>query len=310
MKFYVYAYYDPTDTGSMWGFNFPIEGPDSTGCPFYVGKGSAYRAWEHLSEAKNQRSLGKLLYNKIRKLLSKGVEPVIDMIWEGMEEVEAYDLENFLIQRWGRRDQNKGPLCNHTDGGDGACPKYQHTQSRIEKIRQATIERWKDPTLREKMVRRYRPTRAPLFRIQRQPSKPRGLKPEEVASPDNWDREVELIRLDMMLLDLCQAMYHNHCHAIRHHELDVQRLKTVKLQEELIQQQQKAQRQKRKASINWCKTKKTWRVQFNGSSMGSRALYCDAISLKLAREEAHLKGETWVPRKRGDHIRRKTEAVA
>lgn len=45
----------------------------------------------------------------------------------------ACELEQFLIQEYGRRDLGTGPLVNMTDGGDGAA-KYKHTIKHIEKI--------------------------------------------------------------------------------------------------------------------------------------------------------------------------------
>ncbi len=89
-KYYVYLHKKATD-----------------GTPFYVGKGSGKRAHAH-----HNRSA--LWHNIVEK---HGFE--VELVKEGLEEEEAFQLECDLIAQYGRKDSGKGMLANHTDGGDG-----------------------------------------------------------------------------------------------------------------------------------------------------------------------------------------------
>jgi len=108
-KFYVYCYYEP---GIV---------PEH-GSPFYVGKGHGRRAYTHLSGCQRQRreGYGSLFYRKLRKMLSCGIQPEIEIVMDMLTEDEAFAFERELIRCIGRRNLGKGPLCNLTDGGDGA----------------------------------------------------------------------------------------------------------------------------------------------------------------------------------------------
>lgn len=95
--FYVYLYEDPR-----------------TGMPRYVGKGCGNRAKQH----KYDIVTNKWLNTMIRQCKDEGIE-VHPSIIECHSEDAAFDLEIELIAKYGRRDKNKGPLFNHTDGGEG-----------------------------------------------------------------------------------------------------------------------------------------------------------------------------------------------
>ncbi len=111
-KFYVYVYLDVTKKGEfIYGdYRFDYE-------PFYVGKGYGNRCEEHLRESSLQHKSFK--NNKIKKLLSLGLKPIILKVSFNIFEVDAFELEKKLIQVIGRRDLKKGPLTNLTDGGEG-----------------------------------------------------------------------------------------------------------------------------------------------------------------------------------------------
>lgn len=53
-----------------------------------------------------------------------------------LSEEDAFDLEKFLIQEIGRKNINKGPLVNLTDGGDGVSG-YRFTEVQIQKMSEA-----------------------------------------------------------------------------------------------------------------------------------------------------------------------------
>lgn len=109
---YVYAYLDPRKPGKYCYEEciFDYE-------PFYVGCGKNNRLLSHLKEAKGKGHNHKL--NKIRKLTTMNLEPIIITIQTGMTDADAKNLEKRLISLIGRHDLKKGPLTNLTDGGDG-----------------------------------------------------------------------------------------------------------------------------------------------------------------------------------------------
>jgi hypothetical protein len=109
-KFYVYLYRDPR--------------AGKADCPIYVGKGSVrmsspqsiHRALRHWRSDTHNALLSRIL-SKIR---SCELEPKIEIVGRFSLEVDAFGLERELIHKYGRRDLKRGPLCNMTDGGEGA----------------------------------------------------------------------------------------------------------------------------------------------------------------------------------------------
>jgi hypothetical protein len=100
---YVYAYIDPR-----------------THEPFYVGKGHRNRLTRHLT----RRYLRKRFYNKLNKMLSEGVLPVVLVIKDNLTEKQAFQSEMDLIQLVGTRKDGVGPLCNIRTDGAGAPAGY------------------------------------------------------------------------------------------------------------------------------------------------------------------------------------------
>jgi group I intron endonuclease len=111
-KFYVYVYLDVTKSGQFRYDDYYFEYE-----PFYVGKGYNKRCEDHLRESSLQHKSFK--NNKIKKLLSLGLKPLILKISYNIFEIDAFELEKKLIRVIGRRNLNNGPLTNLTDGGDG-----------------------------------------------------------------------------------------------------------------------------------------------------------------------------------------------
>lgn len=101
--YYVYIYYTPE------------------GIPFYVGYGKNNRKYYHLNEAINNPipKQGDHKLNKIRKILSDGGIPKIEIVAEHLTKDVACELEMALISEIGRIDMKTGPLTNKTKGGDG-----------------------------------------------------------------------------------------------------------------------------------------------------------------------------------------------
>lgn len=111
-RFYVYVYLDPRKKGDYGYDDYEFE------CePFYVGKGHGKRSLEHLRESQLKHKTHK--NNKIKKIRSEGLEPIIIKISENLFESDAFDSEVKLIKLIGRYDLGDGPLTNKTDGGEG-----------------------------------------------------------------------------------------------------------------------------------------------------------------------------------------------
>ena len=86
--------------------------------PFYVGKGSGSRMYEHYRRAKRTKIKSPVL-DKIRQMINKGSEVIYEKILITENEREALDNEIVKIKELGRRDIKTGPLLNLTDGGEG-----------------------------------------------------------------------------------------------------------------------------------------------------------------------------------------------
>jgi hypothetical protein len=99
--FYIYAYFFP-----------------DTDIPFYVGKGTGTRMYDHLNEASSKKE-NKEKWEIISSLISKGTPPDIKIIEDNIEsELMAFNREDYFILKWGRKgiDPN-GILTNKTLGG-------------------------------------------------------------------------------------------------------------------------------------------------------------------------------------------------
>lgn len=107
------------------------------GMPFYVGKGHGKRCEFHLDEAKYYTKRKSKKLNKIRKLMSLGINPIITKVEENVSDAQAIDFECLLIAEM--RDIGI-PLTNMTDGGDGA-QGYKHSEEHKQMMRELFIGR-------------------------------------------------------------------------------------------------------------------------------------------------------------------------
>jgi hypothetical protein len=91
-SYYVYVYRHPV-----------------TMLPFYVGKGKDSRMFKHLYET-YENTENRKKYAVIKNLLSHGILPVISRYAKNLDEETAYQIEEMLIQRWGRQGFEKNGL--------------------------------------------------------------------------------------------------------------------------------------------------------------------------------------------------------
>ncbi|MDZ4323783.1 MAG: GIY-YIG nuclease family protein [Pseudomonas sp.] len=82
--YYVYALKDPRSSPAK---------------PFYVGKGTGSRAYDHVVSPDRTRK-----YGRIREILDSGAKPLIDILVEDLTEAQALRLEAELIAAFGTED--------------------------------------------------------------------------------------------------------------------------------------------------------------------------------------------------------------
>jgi hypothetical protein len=128
--FYIYVYLDPRKPG-----NFEYNEYCFLYEPFYVGKGSSDRMYDHLKKSELLKNTFKS--NKIKSILSSGHEPYIIKIVDNIiEEKLSYELEQEIVFNIGRIMTNNGPLVNLKEGGKGGLTGYIYSE---EQLRQKSI---------------------------------------------------------------------------------------------------------------------------------------------------------------------------
>ncbi len=113
MKYYVYIYLNPLKQGNYIYKRFIFEYE-----PFYIGIGKGYRIESHIKNInckKKIKDVDKVIIN----ILKEGKEPIRFKLYEHITFESAKRLERFLIGLIGRKDKNKGPLANLTNGAEG-----------------------------------------------------------------------------------------------------------------------------------------------------------------------------------------------
>lgn len=123
--YYVYAFLDPFKPGKFvyQDLEFEFE-------PFYIGKGKDDRIIT--SKIPNKSSPFKR--NKILKIRKLGAKLISIIIKKNLNFNESIKFEIECINKVGRRDLNKGPLTNLTDGGDGRVNGRNSEESTLKMI--------------------------------------------------------------------------------------------------------------------------------------------------------------------------------
>lgn len=157
--FYVYVYRDPRPSKDLQ--------------PVYVGKGCGARATAHWRNGNNVNPIFNAWLAAIRRA---GLEPVIDIVAEFENEVDAFVKERELIALFGRKDRKTGPLCNCTDGGEGMAGYVFSDESRAkcaasaavrdktpyesemfkQKVAEASKRNWQNPEYRQQTLENMR----------------------------------------------------------------------------------------------------------------------------------------------------------
>ena len=112
--YYVYALKDPRSSPAI---------------PFYIGKGTGSRAYDHLAKFDRTRK-----YTRIREILNSGHKPIVDVLVDNLSEEDALRLEAELISAFGTLETG-GPLTNAVIPSGLASSKSQKTV-----VPQGTVE--------------------------------------------------------------------------------------------------------------------------------------------------------------------------
>lgn len=142
-----------------------------TGVPFYVGKGRNGRwllhEWEAKTSGKGRR------HRIIRRMQERGIEVPKIKLHEGLTEATAFAYEIALIDAIGRTP--RGPLVNHTNGGEGASGLEVSEETRAKmsaRLRGVS----KSPEHRAKIAAAHRDTRPSAEALAKAAATNRGRK--------------------------------------------------------------------------------------------------------------------------------------
>jgi hypothetical protein len=132
--FCVYVFLNPSKPGKYEYDNIKFDYE-----PIYVGKGKINRPKNHLYRYKNGNSY---FYNKLKKIIGYGFEPIWIIVKNGLSESDAFIEEMRLIKIIGKKLKG-GPLTNLSDGGEGQTG-FKHSEDTKNKISNSikSNEKW------------------------------------------------------------------------------------------------------------------------------------------------------------------------
>ena len=174
--------------------------------PFYVGKGSYNRLYDHLKKANQllenelvEKIQNKEIYNThklntIKKILKNKKEPIILKIIENMIEDNAYEFEKYLIKTIGRKDKKLGPLTNWTDGGKGPSNPSDSIKEKISitKIKNNSNRAWNKGLTKEtnKSIKRISELQIQLYKDNPEEGKRRAKKANIIKNTKEWKETI------------------------------------------------------------------------------------------------------------------------
>lgn len=116
------------------------------GQAFYVGAGKENRPRMHIG---GYGGIPAVL-DVINEHEGRGSSVIVEVESIHNNKDSAFSRESKLIKEIGRKDLNKGPLVNLTDGGPGVCG-MRVSDANIERMSKTQKERFKNPEEREKL---------------------------------------------------------------------------------------------------------------------------------------------------------------
>ena len=105
--------------------------------PFYVGKGRGKRVTSHYKQSILERDSNPFKVGKIKKLTALGFKPCWKILFETLDEAEAYKTENYYIKLWGRKYvDEKGILMNIAPGFENKKARSNSIRAQIRPVEQ------------------------------------------------------------------------------------------------------------------------------------------------------------------------------
>lgn len=155
------------------------------GIPFYLGKGRGNRwsahEWPCMKNTTSRKA------SIIRNMHSRGFEVIKTKIHENLTEHTAHEYEIALINAIGR--DNKGPLVNLTDGGDGVSG-LRKTPESVEKTAAAHRGKKNSSEMRDKISTALRGRKFSPETIEKNAAAHRGKK----YSPETREKIAKAVR--------------------------------------------------------------------------------------------------------------------
>lgn len=87
---------------------YQLTDPRNDNQPFYIGKGKGYRSSVHMTASRRHENPRK--WAKITAIKNAGLEVGVVKVGENLTEIEALDLEESLILKFGRLDLDDGGI--------------------------------------------------------------------------------------------------------------------------------------------------------------------------------------------------------